>query len=630
MCGIFGWVQFAGDLTDSQTVQARLALGRLSHRGPDNQGEWREGGVFLGHRRLSIIDLSDAANQPFHDPDRRYALVFNGEIYNYLELRAELEAAGRCFLTDSDTEVLLAAYAQWGVAALTRFDGMFAAGLHDCQTGGHVVIRDPLGQKPLYYAVLREGVVYASELGALLGLAGIRWTIDRAAFRRYLMHSYYAWDETPVREIRKLPPGHMLRIEGGRATVERYWDSVPGAVIDDMSDEEALAGFERLFGGCCAQSMRSDVPYGVLLSGGLDSTLVLQKCIAIQADVRTFSIAMGEADFDESAKARAVAAHLGVRDHHSFLMDDSQVVASMEGLFKGLDEPHGDPGYVNAYFLAQSCRPHLTVALGGDGGDELFAGYAPFAGLGPVPLMRRLPAPVLAALRWGVGQLPAGDGYLGLRFKAEAYLQGFPVEDAMRCSAWLSTLGIAELERIAPAEPGEEGLFANIGRLMAPVAGRSLQQQMLYYYQKIFLPEFVCMHTDRATMRFGLEARSPFLSLPLVEFANRLPDRMRIRDGERKWLLKRSMAAAGYPEGILNQRKQGFTFPLARWLKGSLRRRLEECVKDHACWDGLVDRHEVARLAEEHLAGRRNLYRILYNLMAFRQWRSLYPDCTVS
>ena len=633
MCGIFGWVSFDVELCDNNLEMARKSVQSMEHRGPDNQGEWISSKVFMGHRRLSIIDLSEDANQPFVSVDGKHILSFNGAIYNYVELRETLKSQGVVFKTDSDTETMLAALEVWGDDALLKFDGMFAAAWHDTAKNRHVLMRDPLGQKPLYYSIYEGGVVYASELRALLALPDFHWTIDKSAFRRYLMQGYYALEDTPVVGIKKLLPGHFLEIKSNAIQCKRYWDSVPGEDILDIGDEEALEEFDQLFQNSCQQAMRADVPYGVLLSGGVDSSLVLQYCKDINPEIRSFSVGMSDPEFDESEKAEVVSKFLNVSDRHSFLLTDEGVLSAIEGLLQNMDEPHGDPGFVNSYFLAQACRPHLTVAIGGDGSDELFAGYTPFVGLVGVPVLRILPKFWVSLLKGLIKLIPATDGYLGLRFKLDAYLGGFPSDDEQRFPLWLSSMEPENLDRLcSPISDGvlsRGQIFKFIKKLLVPSMRKTLQEKFLYFYQKVFLPEFICMHTDRATMQYSLEARSPFLSRPLIEFANRLPQRMRIRFGERKWLLKEIMRRRGYPKIIIKQKKQGFTFPVARWLKTTLRDELNQACNDTERLDDFINMAELKKLRDEHLSGRQNHYRILFNVIVFRRWRLRFPSVTV-
>lgn len=639
MCGIFGWISHGSTLTQDNLQNARRATDLLQHRGPDCGGEFFENRVFMGHRRLSIIDLSDDANQPFLDETGRYVLSYNGELYNYLELRSELESLGLSFRTDSDTEVMLGALRYWGVEALQRFDGMFAAALFDRKDYRHLIFRDQMGQKPLYYFEYEGGVIYTSELRSILKLPEFTWRIDENAFRRFLMQGYYAGEDTPVKRIRKLLPGHLINVAKTEVQIERYWDSVPGDDPLDISDEDAVEEFSRLFGLSCQRSMRSDVPYGIFLSGGIDSSLILDFCHEQKPDVSSFSVAMGEKDFDESGKAEAVVKHLGIKEHHAFNMDTGSVVSAMENVLSTSDEPHGDPGFVNAFFLAQSCRPHITVGLAGDGGDELFAGYLPFSGLKVATLLNAFPTPLIQLAKAGKKLVSENDRYLGLRFKLDAYLRGFPATGATQFALWLASADPEDLVRLCDLDDrdffdrsmGTSSAFRQMVSLTGPAEKQSPTQQFLYFYQKVFLPEFVCMHTDRAAMQSSLEVRSPFLSPEMVSFANRLPDDLKLRDKQPKWLLKAVAKKRGLPSSIVDQKKQGFTFPLARWLKTSLKQTMDDLLNaDEWEADGLVDWSEVDRLKQTHTGGEQNNYRLLYNLMCFRAWRRKFPEVIVS
>jgi asparagine synthase (glutamine-hydrolysing) len=637
MCGIFGWISWRKGLGAKELIQARAATALLAHRGPDNQGEWHDDNVFMGHRRLNIIDLSAAANQPFEDAAGRYILSFNGEIYNYVEVRLELERLGFVSRTSSDTEVLLNALTHWGLDALKRCDGMYAAALHDRSSGEHILVRDPIGQKPLYYRITDDGVLYASELRSLLSLQQFSWKIDRAAFARYLMQSYYGWDETPIAGVHKLLPACCLRVTRDGARLERYWDSLPGENQLAIDEDEAIVEFCRLFGDSCTRSMRSDVPCGIFLSGGIDSSLVLSFCREANDDIRSVAVGMSEPDYDESSKAKMVSDHLSLTDHRMYLMDPQAIEKSLEAVLRSIDEPHADPGFVNAHFLAQHAHEHMVVALAGDGGDELFAGYAPFAGLRAATMLRHCPGIVLWLMRSAAGAMRADDRYLGLQFKALAFLQGFPASDATRFPLWLSAAGLPDLRRLCPLQPadffshsGESGsLFGYVEKMMEPMRGRTTQERLLYYYQKVFLPEFVCAHTDRASMQSSLEVRSPFLSLPLIEFANRLPERFKANGGRLKLLLRRVAARRGLPSAIVNQPKQGFTIPLARWLKSSLRPHAEALLEKDDWGEGLLDRAAVRAIFDEHQSGKRNHYRLLYAFIVFRAWRSRFPELRV-
>jgi asparagine synthase (glutamine-hydrolysing) len=634
MCGLFGWLKFDSALIDREIQLSRSATAKLSHRGPDGSGEWFHRKVYMGHRRLKILDLSDQAAQPFKSIDGRYVLTYNGAIYNYVELREELKQLGLHFKTTSDTEVFLSAFQTWGEDAFLRFEGMFAAAIHDTQTDTHILVRDHLGQKPLYYFEHTREIVYSSELRALLELEGFNWSIDRENFIRYLANSYYVWDTTPVKGIKKLLPGCLIQIQNGKVELKRYWDSIPGDNSIDLTLGEAALQFADLFDQSCQISMRSDVPYGVLLSGGVDSSLILHSCRKYNRDIAAFSVAMGEKDFDESKKASEVCNHLGVKNHKIYTLNKLTLQETFQGFLLDLDEPHGDPGFVNMRFLAQSCSKDITVALAGDGADELFAGYIPFKGLWPASFFKAIPDSTLTLMNWiAKNLLKTSDGYLDSQFKVLAYLQGFPANDIVRYPLWLSSMTPEDLAHLCPLTPkdffersGQPGTLFDFAKYCTKgIELKTMTQRMLYFYQKLFLPEFVCLHTDRASMQSSFEVRSPFLTARMVEFANRLPDKVKCRRSELKRILIKTMADFSFPTQTLNQKKQGFTFPIARWFKTELKQWVDSLMKEESL-DSLVDKRVLKTIIDSHLSGKRNHYRVLFNLITFTAWRKNFTQ----
>ena len=635
MCGVFGWIKRQSPFTDLELSAARAATRKLQHRGPDNYGEWSDDRSFMGHQRLTIIDHSTAAHQPFHGPDDHLKVSFNGEIYNYLELRKTLKEKGFEFQTNSDTEVLIQSYEYWGNAAFSKFEGMYAGALHDSRTGSHIIFRDPMGQKPLYYYLSNEDLIYASELRSLLALKQFQWRLDREAFAGFLSNSYYAGTNTPITGLKKLLPGHHLSLICNKVNIGKFWHSVPRGEHDDISPSQALNSLDGLISKSCEHALRSDVPAGVFLSGGIDSSLILSYCHDIDHDLQAVSVAMTEQDFDESAKAKAVADTVGIRHHTVIKMDESAVVENLDHIFSFNDEPHGDPGFVNARFIAAASKSQFTVGLGGDGGDELFYGYPPFHALSARAICRKFPPFIIDILRTLIRGIPERDGYLGLRFKLESLLRAYPAAGDLDFPLWLTTMRPEDLSLLAPSltqcfdrEGRKESAIAYARELLNSVTAQSPAQRLAYFYQQQFLPEFVCMHTDRASMQVSLEVRSPFLSPSLISFANSLPDNMKLRSGQDKWLLRRLAERRGLDDSISNQQKQGFTLPLARWLKTCLREKMETLLHPEA-WSqdaDLIDLDYMRRLVEDHLANRANNYRILFNLMAFQAWRMKFPD----
>ena len=638
MCAILGWIKSGKDLDPAELGRAREALNTMRHRGPDAQGEWAERNIFLGHNRLSIIDLSNEANQPFIDESGRYVLVFNGEVYNYIELRDELVRKGIVFRTNSDTEVVLKAFIYYGEAAFLKFDGMFAFALYDRKTRKAYLVRDFLGQKPLYYHVSPSGLVFASELRAILALKEFSWRIDRKNVCRFLLNSCFMGDTTPLEGVKKLPAGHYLVQDEKGAVLDKFWDSIPGEKTVNIGADEALSRFEDLFENSCKMSMRSDVPYGVFLSGGLDSSLVLDGCYRSNPDIAAFMVQMSERDFDESSKGDKVCGKLKIPRLKKYMMDEKAIQASIDACLDFSDEPHGDPGLVNAFFLARSCRKDITVGLAGDGADELFAGYLPFKIISQTALLRGLDRSVAARIEWLAQKtIPCSDGYMSLHFKLLSFLAGFPSQGILRLPLWLGAVSPESLAKLCPGEPrdffsrnGEPGtLLGDFKKLLAAAEGKDPAEQALYFYQKFFLPEYVCMHTDRASMQSSLEVRSPFLSVKLIEFANRMPGRFKIKNNQLKWLLRESLRRKDYPEAICGQKKQGFTFPVSRWMKSVMRSRMEQAFSPGRRLFSLVDRGYVDELLQQHLNNRRNNYRILFNLLVLSTWLEKYPEVKI-
>ncbi|NQU57921.1 MAG: asparagine synthase (glutamine-hydrolyzing) [Rhodospirillales bacterium] len=635
MCGIFAWLT-RKDASPPVIEQARNAVRELTHRGPDGDGEWQADRVYLGHRRLRVIDLSSEADQPFVTTDGALVISYNGEIYNYLELAEELKREGVVFRTESDTEVFAAAYAQWGTGAFARFDGMFAAAIFDTRARRLVLVRDPMGQKPLYYHHAADGIVCASELRGLLALDAFRWTINNKAVTRFLANACFMGEETPLESVSKVPPGHFIIAEPDKGTfeVKRYWSSYPGDDVLDIGEEEAVQEFDRLFETASARTLRADVPVGVFLSGGLDSSLAAAYARHHAPNIRSYTLAMKERDFDESAKAEAAARWAGISQHRVFEMDGKAAIDTVGRHFDTCDEPHGDPGFVNTLLLAQKVRPEIVVGVAGDGADELFWGYETFRAIGPDRIASRLPTPLLSVAGNIIRAfLPASDQYLDMGYKLGSFLGGYPSSKETRSAAWLSAKRPGELAALCPGvdddffrhESGGDHLFGPFEKTQAQMPGGSMADRLAFHYQRHFLPDFVATHTDRAAMQESLEVRSPFLSPEIISFANRLPQRLKQQGSVLKVLLRRVLERQGFPPDLVGQKKQGFTFPVARALKTDLNPLMTELLGREELYDGLISRDETQSLVSQHMAGTRNNYRILFNLMALAAWRRKYP-----
>ena len=626
MCGIVGNVFARGDRAPDRAVLKRMN-DRLAHRGPDDEGFFLEGPAALAMRRLKIIDLENG-HQPMSGEQNRVWAVFNGEIYNYRELTTELVGRGHTFLTRSDTEVIVHGYEERGLAALGGLEGMFAFALWDGPARTLVLARDRLGIKPLYYAVMPDQIVFASELRALVEHPAIERTLDLTALSRYLSHEYVPAPASILRSVRKLPAGHWLTYTDGRVKVEPYWTV---AVRPDhaIGADEAVEKLRRVLDLAVRQHLISDVPLGVFLSGGIDSSAVAAFAARhVGGRLKTFSIGFEDPSFDESVHARRVAQALGT-DHHEEILDARGARDLVERLPDLLDEPLADASLIPTFLLSRFTRRSVTVALSGDGGDELFAGYPTYqahrlAGLiEPVPrwLRRGLVRPI-------VERLPVSLSNLSLDFKLKRFLQGMDYQDVDRHAMWLGSFTPTEQhELFTPGtlegieSPPSYAAFHDILAAAPPMEGL---ERMLYLDLKGYLGEGVLTKTDRASMACSLEVRVPLLDRRVVELAAQLPMRLKLRGLTTKYVLKRALADI-LPAQTLARPKKGFGIPVGHWLRGELRPLLRDvCGPDALRRGGLFRPETVERLIVEHEDGRRDHRKKLYTLLAFQLWALRY------
>jgi len=616
MCGIVG---VAGDVTASRE---RLLAMRdcLRHRGPDDEGvSWSpDVRVGLAHRRLSIIDLSPMGRQPMTDIAGDLEIVFNGEIYNYLELRAELEGAGHRFRTATDTEVILEAYRAWGDGCLARLNGMFALALHDRPRGRLLLARDPAGEKPLYYRAAGGALAFASELKALLADPTCPRELDHAALDAYLAFGYVPGERSMLRGISKLRQGHALDFDVRTGTMRTwaYWtlpDSRP-----EEDDAALLAEYERLLADSVRLRLIADVPVGVMLSGGVDSSLVVAMAArASSRRIKTFNISFpGHGAFDEAPYARAVARHFDT-DHVELAAEPASVDLLPE-LARQYDEPIADPSIVPTYLVSKLIRRQATVALGGDGGDELFGGYYQHSWVQQrsrvgswIPASGR--RAVQAAVRRLVPPGTTGRNYL-LGLAADPPFDIVQFNVLFDVDARRQLLG-----PLADTRRGPGGPEAFKAALCAD-RGSRLQQSTAMDF-RTYLVDDVLTKVDRASMLCSLEVRAPFLDPRLIAFAfQRVPDRLRATAAERK-VLSRRLAERVLPPGLDLTRKQGFAPPLATWFKGDWGRFIQDVLTSRDA--DLFDRSTVQRLLAGQKVGMTNMHR-LFALTMIELWRREY------
>ncbi len=618
MCGIAGFIDPGVDAAVA-AERLRPMLGAIRHRGPDDEGAYVETGAALGMRRLSIIDLA-TGRQPIHNEDRTVWVVFNGEIYNYTALKAELEGRGHRFYTASDTETIVHAYEEWGDEAFTRLRGMFGVALWDTRSRTLVLARDRAGIKPLYYAGAGGGLFFGSEVKAILASGAIAPRLDPAALDHYLAFLYTPRESSVFAGIDKLPPGHLLRWSEGRLSIRRYWE-VPS--IERQPEENVVPALRAVLRDAVRSHLMSEVPLGAFLSGGVDSSLVVGLMAQESSrPVKTFSIGFDEPRYDELEHARVVAAHFGT-DHHEFVVKPD-ALAIIDDLVSHFDEPFGDASAIPTWYVSQMASRHVTVVLSGDGGDELFGGYD-----------RYIPHPRVAAFdRWAP---PGSRGVAGLIWPKLPH--GARGRNFLRRVARDSRGRYADAmtffqrdERAALLSPEiRAGLRGDdpesrFNRRFDRFARLPWDAQMMRVDFETYLPEDILTKVDRMSMAHSIESRVPLLDNEVIEFAAQLPCALKIRNGRRKHVLKEAAAGLLPPE-ILTRRKQGFGVPLGVWFRGETRSLFSDVLlSTRARERGYFDRRFVERLVSEHLSGRRDHTLRLWGLVVFELWHTLYLD----
>ena len=594
--------------------------GCLRHRGPDDEGVWTDAptGVVLAHRRLSIIDLSTGGHQPMTSRDGRFVIVFNGEIYNYRDLRASLEASGTRFRSRSDTEVLLESIAAVGLrATLQRVRGMFALAVVDRSARTLALARDRFGEKPLYYGWSGSTFLFASETSALRAHPDFDPAVDRDAVAALLRHSYVPAPASIHRHAAKLPPGCLLEVEldapAGSARPEPYWSLRDVAVAGRSrpfagSHEEAVDQLDAVLGAAVAESMVADVPLGAFLSGGVDSSLVVALMQRrATGPVRTYTVGFAEPEFDEADHARAVAAHLGTQ-HTELYVTPAEALAVIPELADIYDEPFADASQVPTALVARLARRDVTVALSGDGGDELFAGYTRYGTAARRwELSRRLPGPARSAL----SSLLAGRGHRATR--VSAMLAAARPEELHRM---LLTHWTAPDSVVLGAAEGPDA-FTDPAR-SAPLT--DVVDRLMHADAVQYLPDAVLVKLDRAAMATSLETRVPLLDPRVAELAWSLPAGLRQRDGRSKWVL-RQLLHRYVPEELVDRPKKGFGVPVGTWLRGPLRPWAEDLLSaDRLARQGLLAVDAVRAVWADHLAERRDAQHELWNVLMLQAW----------
>ncbi len=618
MCGILGFVNPPGHSADRAIVERMTAT--LAHRGPDGEGFYCAGPAALGHRRLSIIDVAGGA-QPMSNEDDSIWITYNGELYNEPELRKELEAKGHRYRTSCDTESLVHLYEEEGIEFARRLNGMFAAAIWDARRGRLVLVRDRMGQKPLYYAELPGGgLAFGSEPKAVLAHPSVGRTLEYASLIRYLFYEYIPAPFSIWRSLHKLPRGHALCWERGSFRVWKYWDS-PVSLPAELDFEGASERFWSELRDSVARHRRSDVPIGVFLSGGIDSSSVAAALCEVEParNVRTFSIGFEDPSFDESRHARAVAFHLGT-DHHEQTFSVETVYQLLPQVATWLDEPFGDASILPTHLLSRFARSEVKVVLGGDGADELLAGYPTFAAERAAGVFRRLPRSAQAVAGAAARRLPVDHRNFSFDFKLKQFLRGAAEPLPLAHQRWLGSFSGAEIARLLvdgdPIDIEDE----HLRRARGLDGSADPLSRSLALYQDTYLPEDILTKVDRASMACGLEVRAPFLDAGLVDFMQSLPPSFKFGRNRTKRVLKRA-AASRLPASILARPKKGFGIPVANWLRGPLAPLMNQLLgRERLEQQGIFRPDEVARRIAEHQSGQQDHRKPLWTLLIFQLW----------
>ncbi|MFZ1699210.1 MAG: asparagine synthase (glutamine-hydrolyzing) [Pyrinomonadaceae bacterium] len=624
MCGIAGFISKTGESVEPREARLDAMCRVITHRGPDEQGTAVVGRAAMGMRRLSIIDLA-TGQQPIYNTDRTKLIVFNGEIYNYLEIKKDLEALGYKFRTNSDTEAIIHAYDHYGADCLRMLRGMFAFAIWDSREETLFLARDRVGKKPLFYNVSDGEFVFGSEMKVLLEHGGVSREIDHGALDSYLTFGYVPEELCIFKGVNKLEPGHFLIYKNGDVRTESYWDfDFSGDALGQDEDEIADDLLTRLRDAVKVRLV-SEVPLGAFLSGGVDSSAVVGLMSQVMDEpVKTFSIGFNEDSFDELKYARVAAKHFNT-DHHEFTLTPD-FVDVIDELVWHFDEPFADSSALPTYMVSKLAREHVTVVLSGDGGDELFAGYTRYVtdrnrrGLGRLPrgVRRNLIRPLSEALPHGA--------------RGKNYLFNISLDAAGRYIDSISHFNGPRKRRLYSNEIRTKmnGSFARGEKLYRDITDNSVTEDaienLLYLDSKTYLPSDILTKVDRMSMASSLETRSPLLDHRLIEYVTRIPSHLKLKGRETKYIFKKAIANL-VPNDILHREKQGFGVPLSEWINQQLKERIIGDLSDRRSIErGYFDPKYVNLLIGEHARGRRDHSHALWTLWMLELWHRRYLD----
>jgi len=629
MCGIYGYISSRGGI---QPEILRRMGDTLRHRGPDDEGEWiqhsEELAVALGHKRLSIIDLTSAAKQPISDEDGKIWLTYNGEIYNFRELRSELAAKGHTFKSTSDGEIIVHLYEEMGAACLERLKGMFAFALWDETQQSLFLARDRIGKKPLHYAIYDGGIAFASEIKALLKHPQVVKEIDLSALNKYLTFEYVPAPATIFKSIKKLEPGHYLSYQNGKSEIKKYWD-IPLAdyPIGFKTEDEYAEELRDILERAVRSRLVADVPVGVFLSGGIDSGVIAALAAKADRKIECFSIGFDEPSFDESSHAKSIAKALGL-NHRLKIFNTREMLDNLDELPNFLDEPLADASILPSYLLSKVASERLKVALSGDGGDELFAGYPTYQAHRIITYYDLLPETLKNSVKALAAWLPVSHGNISTDFKIKQFLRGAGVSPEIRFFMWMGSFTESEKKGLLSSDLraalAQENTYEDVFAYIRESGLNKDLERILYLSMKLYLQDDILVKVDRAAMANGLEVRCPLLDQELVEFACRLPMQYKLHGLKTKYLLKK--AAAGIlPDAIIQRKKKGFGIPISKWLTNELKSyMLDYLGEERIKRQGYFNYPYIKGLIDDHLHKRKDHRKLLWTLLIFQIWHERF------
>ncbi|MEQ1643020.1 MAG: asparagine synthase (glutamine-hydrolyzing) [Pyrinomonadaceae bacterium] len=624
MCGITGWVNLEKSTSNNHTEAVLHSMcERILHRGPDSEGLWMDDTVALGMRRLSIIDLH-TGDQPVFSEDKSVVAMINGELYNYREVRADLEKRGHKFRTQTDVEIVPHLYQIYGDDLVDHINGMFAISLWDTAKKKLILARDRFGEKPIYYGVFDGKLLYASEPKAILAHPAVEAELNLDALRHYLSYDYVPAPHSIYKGIFKLPAAHILTVENGEIKTRRYWDLSWEKSEKPASLTNAAGELRDLMSDAVRMRLVADVPLGILLSGGVDSSAIAAFAVQHATEkVKTFSIGFEEDSFDESKYARQVSHHLGT-EHYEATLSVGTAADLITEIGTWLDEPLSDGSLIPTFMLSRFVRHHVTVALGGDGGDELFAGYPMYYGHKVAKMYSTVPGFIRSGMIEPiVKRLPVSTKNLSFEYRAKRFVRSSHYDLITRHHSWFGSFSIEEQTALLTPEVRQrtsDDIYCEAREMLEQCDAASEIEQMQYLDMNFYMAEDILTKVDRASMAVSLETRAPFLDPRIGQFAASIPLDYKLRGSKGKYILKKSLEGL-LPDEILHRKKKGFGIPIAEWLKGRLNPLMHDLLAPERLKDqGLFNAEYVQTLIAEHEKGMASHHKQLWTLLVFQLW----------